>query len=362
MLSLLLLFAAPAVQTKPAPPPYSAQVVVVSNGEKRVSSVWSDGSRRKTESVDASGKKSGSFTDETKGLQWLYGLSTGCLQMPVKPPADMNAQTKERLVGSETIDGHPTKKYEQTSTWTHDGKQQTDVAFIWRATDLGDLVIRRRSADGKTEMNVKNIVVGKPDAKQLALPADCHYDEMADTTNSAAEAPGGWRTIRFSDASCKKMIPLPLTLSIPSDYALRGTVQGCFWGTEDDLRGVLATPQEADFTHIRSGVFWCRISDNTEYDPQSKRFFSEGMGSDDRWPKSFAAMGARDVEMKRMTIAGLPMLTISARSGSQPVHMLYIGVLDSPAILINYHPAKGETSHAEVWQKFIDSIADARNH
>jgi hypothetical protein len=35
--------------------------------------------------------------------------------------------------------------------------------------------------------------------------------------------------------------------------------------------------------------------------------------------------------------------------------MLYIGVLDSPAILINYHPAKGAAEQG-VWEKFVASI------
>jgi hypothetical protein len=41
--------------------------------------------------------------------------------------------------------------------------------------------------------------------------------------------------------------------------------------------------------------------------------------------------------------------------------MLYIGVGDSPAILINYHPAgKGGPPDDALWQQFLDSLQIAR--
>jgi hypothetical protein len=230
--------------------------------------VWSDGVRTRTEGVDEKGNRSGSYTDEAKGLRWIYGPSFGCIQMPIKPPAEMKSATKQEAQGEETIGGHPARKYRITSTGVIKGKEITDISYVWKATDLGDLVLRRVSASWKFEMNLAGLVIGKPAPAQLAMPPGCKYDEMQDATRNEPSAAGGDRTIRFSDASCKKLIPLPLELSIPADYAIRGSRLGCFWGTAADLDRVLATDTEADFTKIVRGVFWCRVSDSTEYNPQ----------------------------------------------------------------------------------------------
>jgi hypothetical protein len=210
-------------------------------------------------------------------------------------------------------------------------------------------------------MNLRKIVLGMPDSSVFAMPPGCGYDEMADTSRNDAETAGGFRTIRFSDASCKKLVPLPLTMSIPSDYAIRGSVMGCFWGTERDLGRVLSSREQADFTRISRGVFWCRVSDSTEYDPVRKRFVNE-QGTDDQWMNAYKSMGATNVSVRRATLGSFPGLAMSANVGGSPVYMLYIGVADSPAILINYHPPQpASPNDADVWERFIKSItADSK--
>ena len=101
----------------------------------------------------------------------------------------------------------------------NDGKGTvTDVRYVWRATDLGDLAIRQLSGDGTLERTLRNVVLGPPDPKLLAFPSpQCRYDEAQDTTRYAPKAAGGYRTIPFSDAGCKRFVPLLLTMSIPSD-------------------------------------------------------------------------------------------------------------------------------------------------
>jgi len=360
-LHTLVLTAAAATATTLVPPvAYQADVVVVSKGTTTRSLVWSDGVRVKTETRGADGETSGNYTDGEKKLSWTWGPGFGCLQMPLEHPG---VTQQEDPAGAESIDGHPTRKFKITSTLTSAGKSTTFVEYVWRATDLHDLVVQRKNPDGSFQFNVRNIVLGKPEEKLLAFPAPpCKYDEALDTTHNAPQAAGGFRTVRFFDASCKRLVPLPLTLEIPSDYEIRqGGHLGCFWGTSEDLDRALKAADQADFTPIRRGVYWCRVSDSTEYDPMRRRFVSS-QGTDDLWAKALVReSGAKNVVVTPKTVNSIPTLRVTATVGGQKVYMLYIGVGDSPAILINYHPpGKGEASDDGAWQHFLDSLQTAK--
>ena len=198
---LCFVSAAAAAQTPEPALAYQADVVVTYQGKTSSSRVFSDGVRRKTEST-VDGQAAGTYSDSTKKLSWNWGPGYGCLQMPIRPAG---ATSKEEAAGGETIDGHPTRKLKMTSTLTRDGKTTTFVEYVWRATDLQDLVIQRKSDDGSSVVNVKNIVLGKPDEKFLAFPSpQCKYDERLDDRDYAPLAPGGSRTVRFSDASVQE--------------------------------------------------------------------------------------------------------------------------------------------------------------
>jgi hypothetical protein len=352
---LLLAFAPAAGDKKPA---YSADVVVVSKGVTKKAHVWTDGVRWKQQDDDGKG---GSYQDEEKGLSWLWGPGFPCIQMPLRDE-DKKRVPKEEPLGTEVVAGHPTKKFKVTTSY-NDGKTTlTDVRYVWRATDLNDVAVRQLSGDGTTERTLRNVVLGPPDPKLLAFPSpQCRYDEAKDTTRYAPKAAGGYRTIPFSDAGCKQFVPLPLTMSIPSDYAIRsGGPLGCFWGTEGDLSHVLASKEEADFTALRRGVFWCRSSPSTEFDPVHEKFVSD-QGPQERWPEAMKALGAREIVIEPKTVGGIATLRVSGILGGQAVYMLYIGFGDSPAILINYRPAgKGGPADRAEWQHFLDSLQPAK--
>jgi hypothetical protein len=310
----LLLLAAPAASAEKTVA-YSAEVVIVSEGVTKRAHVWTDGVRWKQQDDDG---KSGHFQDEEKGLSWMWGPGFPCIQMPPHG-ADARPAPREEPLGGEVVAGHPTKKFKVTTTYRDGEKTVTDVRYVWRATDLGDLAIRQRSGDGTTERTLRNVVLGPPDPKLLSFPSpQCHYDETQDTTRYAPKAAGGYRTIPFSDAGCKQFVPLPLTLSIPSDYAIRSAGPlGCFWGTEDDLGRALASKEEADFTNIRRGVFWCRASPSTEFDPVHEKFVSEE-GPQEQWPAAMKALGARDVVMEPKTVGGIATLRVSGCWAARP--------------------------------------------
>ena len=336
----------------PPPQAYSADEVTVSKGVTTHGHIWTDGVRTKRQSDDGT---SGSYQDDEKSLYWYWDKS-GCTQ---KPPAGGPIPDRTEVpVGSETIDGHPTRKFKVTATAVFTGgRTETWVNYQWRATDLGDLVIRSQALDGGYARRLQNVRMGRPDPKRLSRPDACTYDETIDTASYLPRAPGGRRTVSFRDASCKQLIALPLTMAIPSDYAIRsGGSRGCFWGTPDDLERVLANPEDADFTSVRRGVFWCRLSLSTVFDPVHERFVSED-GPQERWPEALKAAGAEHVTLTPVKVGGIATLRASAVMGGQRVYMLYVGFGDSPAVLINYHPAgKGAPADDAAWRQFLDSF------
>jgi hypothetical protein len=351
---LLAAVATALASAETRPPAYTADMVATGAGQTIRTHVWSDGNVLKSQSADGT---TGRFVDYDKKLSWVYGPGFPCVQVPTEPEG-YAVTSREEVVGSETIDHHPVKKVKITSTIVHEKKTTTSVVTEWRATDLHDLVLRSVVGDGSYDSHLEHVVLGKPDVKLLAFPnPPCKYDAMADTTHNAPQAAGGFRTVSFFDAGCKQLVPLPLTISIPSDYALRGHTHNCFWGAKDDLDRVIGR-DGMDFEQIHRAVFWCRPSDSTEYDPVHDKFISE-MGTQDQWAASMKSMGAKNVVVTSKKIGPIPTARVTASMNGQRVYMLNLAVpgADSPAILINYHPAgKGAPSDDAAWQHFLDTI------
>ena len=352
-LAVLLLLSASAARAEVAKPAYTADVVATFSGHTAHSRIASNGVVSRTVSDDG---KSITYTDSSLHRMWMSYPTSPCLEVPL--PSDANAPSHDEVLGKETIDGHPTTKVKVTTTYN--GK--TFVETQWRATDLGDLVIRRRAADGSSESHLEHIVIGIPDAKLLAFPSpQCKLDPSL--VASVAQPSGGERRISFDKGACKSIVALPISMQIPSDYAIRNAdAHGCFWGAEDDLKRVLADPNAADFESIRRGVFWCRVSENTEYDPVRKRFVSE-MGDDSQWESALKAGGAKNASIERGIVGAFPLLSMKVTMSGQRAYMLYVGVPDteSLAVLINYHPAgRGDAADEAAWDRFIKSLKTTR--
>jgi hypothetical protein len=70
---------------------------------------------------------------------------------------DPDVRTEKEFLGSETVDGHPAKKYHVTII--KQGKKETG-GFLWEATDLNNFPVKYQSEDGKTTTVWKNIKRG----------------------------------------------------------------------------------------------------------------------------------------------------------------------------------------------------------
>jgi hypothetical protein len=84
-------------------------------------------------------------------------------------PLLLDPTAKEKLVGSEVVDGHPTRKYELTSNVGGEPM----VRYVWRATDLKGFPIKTADESGRSTTTFENVVLRKPDAKLFQPPADC---------------------------------------------------------------------------------------------------------------------------------------------------------------------------------------------
>jgi hypothetical protein len=116
------------------------------------------------------------IVDIRSGQVWvLLPPPLGCITRPIDDgmranmPLLLDADAKEKLVGSEVVDGHRTRKYELTSNV---GGKPT-VRYVWRATDLKGFPIKTTDESGRSTTTFENVVLRKPDAKFFKPPVDC---------------------------------------------------------------------------------------------------------------------------------------------------------------------------------------------
>jgi hypothetical protein len=75
-------------------------------------------------------------------------------------------EIERKLVGNETIDGHPTKKY--LITYKHGNKK--DQVYQWLATDI-NFPVKTSAVDGSWIQEFKNIRIGSQPNSLFELPA-----------------------------------------------------------------------------------------------------------------------------------------------------------------------------------------------
>jgi hypothetical protein len=90
-------------------------------------------------------------------------------------------------VGSEVIDGHPTDKFRVIIT---NKRGKVDEGYEWNAKDLDGMTIRTETEnnDFKIVMEIKNVVLKRPDNSLFEIPAD--YTESKDFMDLMTPDPG----------------------------------------------------------------------------------------------------------------------------------------------------------------------------
>jgi hypothetical protein len=114
-----------------------------------------------------------------KGILWqVNGAENTYIE--AKLTQDLKPWTEEKIfgevsrkeIGTETVNGHPTKKYEVN---VRQGKK-TDTYYQWFATDIR-FPVKIANANGKWSVEYKNIKNGAPD-NVFNLPAGATLDTM----------------------------------------------------------------------------------------------------------------------------------------------------------------------------------------
>ena len=113
--------------------------------------------------------------DAGSGKMFIVASPTACMEQPLSDDARRKSlwipdpASKEELVGTETIDGHPADKY-KVMTRSADA---AIVHYVWRAKDLKGFPVRVSDETGTSVTSFKNIALAKPDAKLFQPPAGC---------------------------------------------------------------------------------------------------------------------------------------------------------------------------------------------
>jgi len=107
------------------------------------------------------------------------------LEMPLdlknKPKVEEKfpGEIERKQVGSETIDGHPTKKY----LITYKTNDKKDQVYQWLATDI-NFPVKTAAVDGSWTQEFKNVKMGPQPDSLFALPSG--YQKM-----QMPQMPGG---------------------------------------------------------------------------------------------------------------------------------------------------------------------------
>jgi hypothetical protein len=78
---------------------------------------------------------------------------------------EYKGEIERKLVGKETIQGHPTEKY----LITYKARGNTDQVYQWWATDI-NFPIKTEDVNGKWKQEYKNIKMGKQDDSLFEIP------------------------------------------------------------------------------------------------------------------------------------------------------------------------------------------------
>jgi hypothetical protein len=155
---------------------FSADMVSTAHGLNTTSKVFAKDQKFRMESK---GAPTYSIMRGDKQVMWLV-MPDQKSYMEMKADTSKQPRTEEKvrgevsrkLIGTETIDGHPTQKYE--ITYTEAGK--TEKMYQWMATDI-KFPVKMAAADGSWIMEYKNIKMGSQPDSLFEVPSG--YKKMS---------------------------------------------------------------------------------------------------------------------------------------------------------------------------------------
>jgi hypothetical protein len=161
----------------------SAKMVVKEGGETYISRLYIKGEKYR---VEVEGQKGYSILRTDRNTMWIVlPDQKAYIEVALDPAQKPRVQQRfpnevgRRLVGTETVNGHPSEKYEVT---LKDGDKK-DTIYQWVATDLDDFPLRTAAVDGSWSTDYEDIRTSVPDS-MFEMPSD--YERL-----SVRSTPGG---------------------------------------------------------------------------------------------------------------------------------------------------------------------------
>lgn len=135
---------------------FSADMITTTGGKSYSGKIYMKGDKIRT---DTPGQSSYSIVRQDKNVVWLVTPENkSYFEMPYDPSQQpiagekVKGEVSRKLVGKETIDGHPAEKYLVVSK----SAGKTAEHYQWIAKDL-DLPIKTAAVDGSYSMEYRNI-------------------------------------------------------------------------------------------------------------------------------------------------------------------------------------------------------------
>jgi hypothetical protein len=156
---------------------FSADVVSTRGGNSMTSKMFI---KDKKVRMDGQGPQGYSIMRGDKEVVWMVTpAQKSYMEMKVdparKPKVDekVEGEVSRKLIGSETIDNHPTQKYEVTYTT----KGKTVKMYQWMATDI-KFPIKTAAIDGSWTTEYRNIKIGGQSDSLFEVPSGFTKTQM----------------------------------------------------------------------------------------------------------------------------------------------------------------------------------------
>ncbi len=150
---------------------FSAKMVSTAAGRTATSKVYMKGGKFRFDNEAA-----GSYTIARPDLKKVWMVMTAgksyietavAKEQESNIPADkMKGEVSRKVVGSETIDGHPATKYEVTAKM----EEKTMTSYQWWATDI-NFPVKTAAVDGSWSVEYRDIKIGGQPDSLFELPA-----------------------------------------------------------------------------------------------------------------------------------------------------------------------------------------------
>ncbi|MDI6755354.1 MAG: hypothetical protein QME78_13285 [Thermodesulfobacteriota bacterium] len=153
---------------------FSADMINKAQGQTLQSKIYMKKNKIR---LETKGEEAYSIVRTDKNVAWMvFPKDKAYMEMIPQGPQvqgeKLKGEVSRKYLGSETIDGRPTKKYEVILK----DADISDKAYQWMATDL-NYPIKISAVDGSWSTEYKNIKVGAQPDSLFELPAG--YEKMA---------------------------------------------------------------------------------------------------------------------------------------------------------------------------------------